>query len=300
MPFATVLSRRHVGLGLAVLALGGVVGARRGVAQMRTTTPESRFFTASDGTRLHYLRAGPANGRLLVLIPGWTMPAWIFTPQIAELSRQYSVIAFDPRAQGQSEIARAGYTQQRRAQDIAELLAQLGPGPMVLLAWSLAVLETLAYLKTYGEGRVDGLILVDNSVGEEPPPPTPPPQRGPKPPHEVAMRAFVHGMFRRPQTASYLDRLTQATLRVPEPATRALLAYPVPRSYWREAIYGITKPILYVVRPKFAAQAGNLARNHPNAESVVLSNDVGHALFVDDPAGFNALVRDFLVRRIWR
>ena len=114
------------------------------------------------------------------------------------------------------------------------------------------------------------------------------------------MRAFVHGMFRRPQTASYLDRLTQATLRVPEPATRALLAYPVPRSYWREAIYGITKPILYVVRPKFAAQAGNLARNHPNAESVVLSNDVGHALFVDDPAGFNALVRDFLVRRIWR
>ncbi|MSP04765.1 MAG: alpha/beta hydrolase [Acetobacteraceae bacterium] len=300
MPPTAVLSRRQAGLVLGVLVLGGVVESRLGAAQPRATAPESRYFTASDGTRLHYLYAGPASGRMLVLIPGWTMPAWIFTPQIAELSRQYRVIAFDPRAQGESEVARGGYTHMRRAQDIAELLGQLGPGPMVLVAWSLAVLETLAYVKAHGEGRVDGLILVDNSVGEEPPPPAPLPLSGPKPPHEAAMRAFVHGMFRRPQSPAYLDRLTRATLRVPEPASRALLAYSVPRSYWREAIYGVTKPILYVVRPKFAAQAGNLTRNHPNAESVVLSNDVGHALFVDDPAGFNALVSDFLARKIWR
>ena len=210
------------------------------------------------------------------------------------------MIAFDPRAQGDSDVARAGYDHIRRGQDIAELLARLGSRPMVLLAWSLAVLEALAYVKAQGDGRLDGVILVDNSVGEEPPPPSFPPARGPKPPHDVAMRNFVRGMFRHPQPQAYLERLTQATLKVPEPASRALLAYPVPRSYWRDAVYSIRKPILYVVRPKFAGQAENLGRNHPTAESVVLSNDVGHALFVDDPARFNALVLDFIRRKVWR
>lgn len=288
---------------IAVLAVGLLEGVTAR-AQTRTAPAahavQSRFFTASDGTRLHYLEAGPADGRIIVLVPGWTMPAWIFTPQIAALSRQFRVVAFDPRAQGESDVARGGYDHVRRGQDIAELIARLGARPMVLLAWSLAVLEALAYTRGHGDGRLDGIILVDNSVGEEPPPPTFPPARGPKPPHDVAMRNFVRGMFRHPQPPGYLERLTQATLKVPEPASRALLAYPVPRSYWRDAVYSIRKPILYVVRPKFAGQAENLGRNHPTAESVVLSNDVGHALFVDDPGRFNALVLDFLRRKVWR
>ncbi len=283
------------------VAAGVFLGSAGACAQTRPAAgAQNRFFTASDGVRLHYLEAGPADGRIIVLVPGWTMPAWIFTPQIAALSRQFRVIAFDPRAQGDSDVARAGYDHIRRGQDIAELLARLGSRPMVLLAWSLAVLEALAYVKAQGDGRLDGVILVDNSVGEEPPPPSFPPARGPKPPHDVAMRNFVRGMFRHPQPQAYLERLTQATLKVPEPASRALLAYPVPRSYWRDAVYSIRKPILYVVRPKFAGQAENLGRNHPTAESVVLSNDVGHALFVDDPARFNALVLDFIRRKVWR
>ncbi len=288
---------RRTVLGLTACALG----ARLARGQSLAPTPgQHRYFTASDGVRLHYIDAGPADGRIIVLVPGWTMPAWIFAPQIAALSRQFRVIAFDPRAQGESDVARGGYDHVRRGQDIAELIARLGTAPMVLLAWSLAVLEVLAYTRAHGDGRLAGVVLVDNSVGEEPPPQAPPPQHGPKPPHAVAMRAFVRGMFRHPQPQAYLERLTQASLKVPEPASRALLAYPVPRSYWREAVYAIRKPILYVVRPKFAGQAQNLGRNHPNAESVVLSNDVGHALFVDDPTGFDALVLDFIHRKVWR
>ena len=43
------------------------------------------FFLTSDGVRLHYLEAGPPNGHTLVLVPGWTMPAWIWMPQILGL-----------------------------------------------------------------------------------------------------------------------------------------------------------------------------------------------------------------------
>ena len=211
-----------------------------------------RFFTTSDGARLHYLDAGPPTAHTIVFIPGWTMPAWIWTPQIAAFSHSYRVIAFDPRGQGDFAIAASGYEPGRRGQDIAELIARLGPAPVLLVGWSLGVLDALAYVHTNGDRDVAGLVLVDNSVGEEPAPlPIRPPGRhrpGRPIPHPAYMQSFVRTMFRTPQSPAWLDRLTEATLRTPDWAARALLSYPEPRSYWRAAIYSTAKPVLYVVR----------------------------------------------------
>jgi len=258
-----------------------------------------RFFNTSDGVRLHYLEAGPVSGHVIVLVPGWTMPAWIFDRQINDLATQYHVIGFDPRSQGASDIALSGHNHVRRGQDIAELLARLGPDRVLLVGWSLGVLDTLAYLHQAGDSRVAGLVLIDNSIGEEPPP-TAPKNRlpGPKLTWKQDMTAFVRGMFARPQPQPWLDRLTEACLKTPEPAARALLAYPVPRSFWKDAVYSTNKPVLYIVRPKFAGQAGNLAAHHPSAETIVL-RDIGHALFVDDAPGFNRRLRDYISRRVW-
>jgi non-heme chloroperoxidase len=262
---------------------------------------QSRYFETSDGVRLHYLEAGPPGAHVLVFIPGWTMPAWIWAPQIAAFSTYYHVVAFDPRGQGDSAAPTWGYDQNRRGQDIAELIARLWPQPVVVIGWSLGVLDTLAYVHTHGDSRLAGLVLVDNSVGEEPAP-TLAAHRIYRPPaasHEAAMRRFVESMFRRPQPEAYLERLTQATLRTPEAACRELLSYPVPRSYWRDAIYSTAKPVLYAVRPGFAAQAENLQRNRPNTE-IALFTDAGHALFIDDAARFNGLVAGFLQQWVWR
>lgn len=260
-----------------------------------------RWFLTSDGVRLHYIEAGPARAHTIVFVPGWTMPAWIWERQIAHFSRRFRVIAFDPRGQGDSQIAAHGYDQNRRGQDIAELLAAIGGGPALLVGWSLGVLDALAYVHAHGDARLAGLVLIDNSVGEEPPPaPSRVPYHArPKLPRPVMMRNFVRSMFVHHQPAAWLDRLTQAALRTPEPAADALLAYPVPRSYWKGAIYAAHKPILYVVRPKFAGQAANLAAHHADARSVVLRG-VGHALFVDDASGFNALLDGFIKARLWR
>jgi non-heme chloroperoxidase len=253
------------------------------------------FFVTSDGVRLHYLEAGPPAGRTIVLVPGWTMPAWIWAPQIAAFSREYHVIAFDPRGQGESDVPARGYTPERRGQDIAELIARLR-APVLLVGWSLGVLDSLAYLHLHGDAAIAGLVLVDNSVGEEPAPP--PGRPAPRVPHARFMARFVRAMFHVPQPGAYLDRLTEASLRTPEPACRALLAYPVPRAYWREALYATNRPLLYVVRPRFAAQAANVQRMRPNTEMVVFSN-AGHALFVDEPERFNALMEEFIRERVW-
>ena len=72
----------------------------------------------------------------------------------------------------------------------------------------------------------------------------------------------------------------------------------MPRSFWKDAVYSTDRPVLYVVRPRLAGQAANLAAHRPNAETVVM-HGVGHALFVDDAARFDALVEQFIHRRVW-
>ncbi len=265
---------------------------------MTTAAATEREFRTTDGVRLHYSEHG--SGHTIVLVPGWTMPAWIWQAQIADFSRHYRVIAFDPRGQGDSEAAADGYEPVRRGRDIAELISLLGPERVLLVGWSLGVLDALAYLHADGDGRLAGLVLVDNSVGEEPPPtPSGHPFRRPHAmTREARMRLFVAGMFAHPRPAAWIDQLTRTCLRTPEEAAAELLAYPEPRSYWKEAVYSTTRPVLYVVRPRFAGQAQNLRLHHPGAETVVMQG-VGHALFVDDPGRFDALLADFIHRRVW-
>ena len=290
---AVALSRRSALSALALAAAGSV----RPAAALDL---QSRHFQASDGPRLHFLDAG--TGHTIVLVPGWTMPAWIWGPQLAYFSQRYRVVAFDPRGQGESDVPDTGYEPERRGEDIADLIARLGREPILLVGWSLGVLDALSYVHMHGDARLAGLVLVDNSIGEDPAPLPPPVQKrrhpAPRLPEDERMRLFVRAMFRKPQSPDYLERLTEATLVTPDFAKRLLLSYPMPRTYWREAVYMTGKPVLYAVTPKWAAQAENLARRHPSAETALFAGS-GHALFVDDATRFNALLADFIQRRIW-
>lgn len=257
------------------------------------------FFATSDGVRLHYTDNGPRRpARTLVFVPGWLMPGWIFARQVAAFDTADRVVVLDPRGQGSSQIPRAGYTASRRGQDIAELLARLGPARVVLIGWSLGVLDVLAYIHAHGDARLAGLVLIDNSVGEPPPPVFHPPS-GPAPPHPVAMAAFVRGIFHTPQPAPFLRRLTQACLRLPAPLARTLRVYAEPRDVWREAVEGVRVPVLYVVRPWLAAQAAALRAARPGTE-IALFAHAGHALFIDDTARFDRILAGFLRNRVTR
>jgi non-heme chloroperoxidase len=280
-------------LATATAASGGAVEAA-----------DSRSFITSDGARLHYLEAGPAGARTVLFVPGWTMPGWIFERQIAALSDRFHVLALDPRGQGESDVTRFGYTHERRGRDVGELIAHAANGPVVLVGWSLGVLDSLAYVSDAGDARVAGLVLIDNSIGEEPAPraATGPARTGdPEPlsPDERRARraGFVASLFARDPGVDYRARLTDQALRMTPEDERRLLAYDVPREHWRAAVHSTTKPVLYAVRPRWRGQGENLVRSHPNAEMVVFE-EAGHALFVDEAERFNALLIDFLDRRV--
>lgn len=261
-----------------------------------------RWFTSSDGVRLHYTEGGRAEPALatLVFVPGWTMPGWIWQAQLAHFAQRHRVIAFDPRGQGQSAIAVGGYDHQRRAADIAELLAAARCENVVLVGWSLGVLESLRYLSdartAAAPSPVRGLVLVDNSVGEgEAPAGNPTFFTRLRQQRQKTVRGFVHGMFKRPAPQAWLDDLVAASLRMPLKPSMDLLRQATPREFWRETLYALDMPVLYAYTPRFAGQADLVKQRKPSVDTRLFSAS-GHALFVDDAEGFNQDLERFVAR----
>ncbi len=262
---------------------------------LRAAPWKSGYLRTSDGVRLHYLQAG--RGPSIVLEPGWTMPAEIWEPQIRSLSRNFRVVAIDPRAQGKSDRATDGLYLERRAQDIKEVIDKLGLAPAVLVGWSLGATEVMSYVDQFGDSNLRGVVLVDGVVGRDPSP-------------EIAagywsrMRElqakratwtadFVRAMYKTPQSEAYLRKITAASLSVPTNSAVLLLlnAY-VSGVDLRPALAELDKPLLYVASPAMQSQAEMMRQRLPAARIEMFEN-AGHALFVDEAGRFNALLADF-------
>lgn len=266
------------------------------------------WFTTSDKVKLHYITAGDDSKPTLVFVPGWTMPAAIWAAQINYFARDFYVVAFDPRGQGESEIAPTGYGHARRTQDLAELLKHLGPRPTVLAGWSLGVLEVLSYVGGYKNPQIQGLVLIDNSVGEGPPPaasapaktktPLKGPAKRPRPGLSACSRQFVETMFRTPKSPAYVTALTRSCTRLPTAKSAALLQFTTPRSHWRDALYAFQKPVLYLITPRWKVQAALVSKKHPRAR-VSIATDAGHAIFVDNPKLVSQEVCKFINELAW-
>ncbi len=280
-----------------LMAVGVTASAQTDLAPPAgVTTEASRYFTTSDGVRLHFLEQGA--GETLIFIPGWLMPAEIWRRQIDHFAQRYRVIALDPRSQGESEIAQSGNAIRRRAEDLHELIEQVQASRVVLIGWSLGVLESLLYLRIYGDDKIAALVLVDNSVGEAPgqDPGTVLPDRGPGA-RDREIADFVNAIFKSPQPAEYRAWLTQQALKTPPAASASLLAIPYARSFWRTAVYGTNRPVFYVVTSSLGRQADTLRKKRRDTTTEVFAN-AGHALFVDEPDHFNASLEAFLKKAL--
>ena len=132
-------------------------------------------------------------------------------------------------------------------------------------------------------------MLVDNSVGEPPVPPASDFIARLRADRRATVDRFVPAMFAHPRPPEEIHALTEAALRVPLPASIALLSYPFPREHWRDIARALPVPLAYVTGAGLAAQGRSLAAHRPATEVDVFER-AGHALFVDEPARFNALL----------
>ncbi len=262
------------------------------IAVAAQAQPKSAFFTTSDGVRIHYLEAG--KGPAIFFIPGWTMPAWIWEQQIAHFSSKYHVIAVDPRSQGESDKPVEGNYPERRARDYKELIDNLKLTPVVLVGWSMAVPEIMAYVNQFGSADLRAAVLVDGFIVLDP---------GTQKmffalSHMIAADRknltsnFVHDMYTKPQTDGYYDRLLAESLKTPTNTAVELLIDS--HQDWTATLPKLAdKPVLYVTTTHVKPQADIARKSLPNLQSEVIA-DGKHAFFVDHAEQFNAAVDKFL------
>ncbi|MHB8218959.1 MAG: alpha/beta fold hydrolase [Acidimicrobiales bacterium] len=140
-----------------------------GLAAAGRTLPvdlRHRSVMASDGGRIHVVERG--EGPALVLVHGVTLGFATWTPQLHSLADRHRVIAVDQRGHGQSIAGDGGYSMERLADDLAEVLDALEVTGAVLVGHSMGgmVCQLMAVRHPDVFHRhVGGLVLVATAAG---------------------------------------------------------------------------------------------------------------------------------------
>ena len=256
----------------------------------------SGFITTSDGVKLHYLRSGA--GPAILFVPGWTMPAEIWAPQITYLSHRFTVVALDPRSHGRSGKPVEGHHAERLVRDIKELIDRLKLAPVVLVGWSLGVPQILLYVDQFGTTTVRALVLVDGAIGRE---------RDSDFSSQVwrrlnslqvnraqATEAAVRGWFRKPQPEAYIKKMIAASLQTPTNTAVALLANMFWQGDCRTVLAKVDRPVLYAIANPVLSAQGKLLKQQVASARIEVFEGAGHALFVDEADRFNRLLEEFM------
>ncbi len=282
---------------------------------------------AADGTKLHTQVFGPADGYPIVLAHGITCAIRVWGHQIADLSADHRVIAYDHRGHGRSGVPkRGGYSLTHLASDLdAVLEATLAPGERAVIAGhSMGGMASRAWSDRYRHRvheRADAVALINTTIGNllaevelfQVPPPL---QRtrvqaarrgllafGSVPivgPANLAVRRFVHMLAVGDEADPWVSSLI-CDLFAKTPAAsrghwvRALIDALGPASFIN--LDGLTVPTLVIgstrdrLLPLSASQ--RIADAAPNlARFVEVSG--GHCSILEHPAAVNRELRDLV------
>ena len=124
------------------------------------------FVPVDDGGRIHVVERG--SGPPVVLVHGVTLGVATWVPQLHQLARNHRVLAIGQRGHGQSIAGDDGYSLERLAADLVEVLAALELRRAVLVGHSMGgMVSQLVVLEHPDEvrERVAGLVLVATTAG---------------------------------------------------------------------------------------------------------------------------------------
>src|SRR5580700_2366638 len=286
---------------LLTLISGSVLGRRlRGDDKIK-----EGFATTTAGLRIHYLQSSDAsNSRALVLIPGWRLPAYLWKEQLAKFTQTNRVIAIDPRSQGESTKTTDGNTPESRARDLHDVLVQLKISSSVLVGWSQGAQDVSAYLQQFGTDSVAGIVLVDSPVSYGPAEAELHKEFSKAILSNVSIYAnhpqefsegMVQSLFKKPHPDLDMPSIAKFTLQTPTNTGIAMLISDIFGVDRRPALAKLDKPALVIASgnsPLLDLQK-EMAASIPGAKLVVLDG-TAHAVFVDDPATFDAALQSFL------
>ena len=267
--------------------------------------PNEKRITVAPGVSLRVIEAGKMNkGLPIVFIPGWSTGADIWRDQIDHFGSKHRIVSFDPRSQGRSTKTLDGNTPEQRAADLHELLTRENVRRPVLVGWSQAAQDVAAYVLKYGTKDISGIALVDAAVSDG--------AAGiAERPKEAAFqfdlfgtylsdqRAYLRGMFRaiisKPQPAGFIDRTVATAIETPASIGMSMLISDMFTVDRRAALAKMDCPVLIIASGK----SFELDRQKDEAKAIrsaqfVQIDDASHAVFLDQPDRFAAVLAAFL------
>jgi 3-oxoadipate enol-lactonase len=254
---------------------------------------------------LAYADEGPHSPLApLVLVHGHPFDHTLWTPQLDAFSATRRVIAPDLRGYGASPVVPGVTPLSVFADDLADLLDELGVGSFVLAGVSMGGQIAMECSARFPE-RIRGLVLADTFAGAETP-------EGVEGRHATADRLLREGMrgyadevlykmvapHAAPETAAHVHRMMTAT--DPEGAAAALRGRAA-RPDYHEVLARLSVPALVVVGDADAytplSDAEDLHATLPDSELEVIEG-TGHLPHLERPGRFNEVLRAWLGARI--
>lgn len=166
---------------LAAAAAGGMYLAERRNAKRVAADPNNAFLTqpprgeprtveSADGTSLHVEIFGPDGAPTIVLSHGWTESIGYWIYEIAELSGEFRLVAFDHRGHARSGRSPIGeYTLGRFGEDIEAVLQACVPADerAVIAGHSLGAMSIAAWAEQHDvKRRVRAAAMINTGVGD--------------------------------------------------------------------------------------------------------------------------------------
>lgn len=225
------------------------------------------------------------------------MPAWIWDKQLKYFSKDYNVIAMEPRSHGNSGQTSEGHEAFTMAKDIQAVVQELNLQRIILIGWSLAVPQVVNYAAKLDSGNLMGLVLVDGVVGTDPSLSF---YRSIisqwsqfQSDRKNATEKFINSIFKNPQEEAYLNKLQENAMKTPTNTVMTLIYNYILQDF-RPLLSQIKVPawIATVDGPRldYMQKMNELL---PRSQIEVFLN-AGHALFVDQPDQFNHSLEKFI------
>lgn len=284
-----------------LLGLACLVAPRATRAQSEL---QSQHFTTSDGVELHYLEAGA--GPLIVIVPGWTLPATSWRAQLEHFADRYHVVAVDPRAHGASSKPTDGMHVARMAADVGELIDHLDAGPAIIAGHSHGAFQAMTYLAQSGTEKAAALIIVDMSLGTEVPVEEAHPNRSgwlgwiaglQGPDRRGWTRQWTAGMLGEDYPAEDHRKLVDGIMQIPTVHAVTILSNSMlhDRRDYRPVLAPLDIPVFFLGSDLgWAHRAAETIKGlRPDAGTINLDG-TSHLLYLDHPDRFNAALEEFL------
>ena len=120
-------------------------------------------FPTSDGCTIAYTLYPSASPHRVAFIHSLALDRSVWNGVVEQLAPHASVLVYDCRGHGQSARGTAGFTMERFAQDLAELLAHVGWPSAAIAGCSMGGGVAQAFAGLYPD-RTDALALIDTTA----------------------------------------------------------------------------------------------------------------------------------------